>query len=272
MKLLQRYSISVILTVMVLSGCSTKKEVARDRTNMNYAAMSVAERLSSLAQSYGQWDELNVPLKVEIASPMNVSVSGRAYLKRDRYVYVSLRFLGMEVINLYVDNDSVFVTDKMNKAYLAEGVGDVFKGVRLQDMQDVLLGRLFVPGREMFSISDFVASADGPTWNLTAKKEIHNMLYGFRMNRDENCPEMLWFKYGDRELHLDYALPTETDFGAVMNSDRIVSKLGNQTVDLTLRWQFDKAKTEIDNLPARKIPSGYKRILPEQLIKLSSVL
>ena len=88
------------------------------------------------------WHTVEVPVKVVIDHPANMSLSGRATLVRDSSVYVSMRMLGMEVAFATADNDSVTLCDKYHKIYVSEALAALLpqKYASIGQLQRIMLG------------------------------------------------------------------------------------------------------------------------------------
>lgn len=119
-RLLALSLVSVVL--LVLGGCRSAKPSGSTETEM-------------------RWNDIYVPVKLELTEPSRMSISGRAIMVRDQSIYLSLRMIGMEVATVYIDRDSIFATEKMHKQMLAVGFDDALgKRMTIGELQSLLLG------------------------------------------------------------------------------------------------------------------------------------
>lgn len=131
------------------------------------AAMTVAGcRSTKTASEPGveQWSNVYVPVRLELLQPKRMSVSGRATMVRDRSIYMSFRFIGLEVASAYCDADSAFVVMKHNQTMITSALGPLMAGTGLGigDIQDILLGEGTVPAKAAGRVTcDVGESADG---------------------------------------------------------------------------------------------------------------
>ena len=103
------------------------------------------------------WTSFYAPVSVNISNPMKMAASGRATFENGKYIHISMRFLGMEVVVIYIDNDSVYFVDKYHKYIFAEPLhkilGEKYKNLTLADIQKILLGQKSIPANDNIRIS-----------------------------------------------------------------------------------------------------------------------
>lgn len=264
-----------LILIFMMSGCrSAKSPVTPDYSG---TSVTLTQRAQYLIAGYQPWEEINVPLKVAVKEPTKVSVSGRIYMRRDKDIYITLRVLGMEVANMYVSSDSVFVTDKLHKYYIAEAISDIFAGASLTigDIQDALLGRAFVNNRGTLSdnlIKDVsLARDEDNTWTITPRSRINNKIeYQFRFNDSDNSLLSLVFNVAGKLYGCTYSSPVTVDNNWFMEKLNINTTVGKKNIDATLTFDFDKVKWEVPSSARWRLGNGYKRITPQSLIKLFS--
>lgn len=113
------------------------------------------------------WTTLYAPVNVRLAKPMSLSLSGRATMKKDQYIHVSMRVLGMEVAALYLNSDSMFFVDKYHRYLfaepLAELLGERYADLGVGDIQQIILGQKVLPRTQTVNIepSGFVETPAG---------------------------------------------------------------------------------------------------------------
>ena len=116
-----------------------------------------------------RWSTFYAPVTVDIERPMNLAVSGRATMENGKYIHLSMRFLGMEVVVVYVDADSVYFVDKFHKYLFAESLpkilGDKYKNLTVSDIQKILLGQTNLPATKNVSFvpSMYITTPAGRT-------------------------------------------------------------------------------------------------------------
>ena len=120
MRLSRTYPILFLLVLLALSGCKSSK---------------------SLTSPTVEWTKASVPFKLNIEG--NISPSGKVYMARGESIYISVKYIGMEVMSFYADNDSVFLYDKMQNVLVADRLGNnpiTGKQMDVNQLQDLLFG------------------------------------------------------------------------------------------------------------------------------------
>ena len=256
-------AIAAIISVAALTGCRASRSAAISGTG-DATEMTLAERARDVAAANLPWTQLNLPIKIAVKSPQKISLSGRIYMRRDRDIYITLRVLGMEVANMYVNSDSVYAADKLHKYYIAEPIKDIFAGASLSigDIQDALLGRPFINNRGTLT--------DSPDnqWIMTPRSRINGKIeYQFKFSKESNALMSLVFNTGSKLYGCTYSSPAEIDGSRFMERIAIATKVGKTAIDATITFDFNKVKWEVPSSARWRNPSGYKRITPAALAK-----
>lgn len=108
--------ISKILTLLVIIPALT----ACHSTKQAVSVIQPAQPVVKAPEAEKPWTDVTIPIKLRLTSPKQFALSGRATFINDSLLAVSMRVLGMEVANLAVTPDSVWMLDKIHKYYFAE--------------------------------------------------------------------------------------------------------------------------------------------------------
>lgn len=265
-------ALTAAVMVLILTGCHSARQVAG--SSKPVAEMTLDEKVIDVASHNQPWTQLNLPVKVAVKSPQKLSVSGRIYMRRDRDIYITLRVLGMEVANLYIDSDSVFAADKIHKYYIAEPIRDIFAGATLTigDIQDALLGRPFINNTGAFTadnIRDVTAALlpDG-AWSMTPQSLINGMIgYRFEFDGNDNSLKAMNIDVNGKQYGCTYAYPADLDGSRFMQQLSIEAKAGKTPIDATLTYDFNKVSFAVPASATWRTPKNYKRISPRALAK-----
>ncbi len=269
MKTLRNILVIISLALLV-TACGASRSTQKKKEAENARAYAATQRLSesyaALTGPYRDWQSLEVPVKVNIASPMSFSCSARMQMIRGKWLGISVRMLGFEVAYLTADNDSVHAYVKVQKRYVSESIAGLFasSGYNLSNVQDMLLGRLFVPGGSTATASDAarftIEKADDlmllfPA-DTTAAGEI-----GFAASLASNRLITTTCQAGAHQGALIYTPATaDTPAGPVARQTQLNATLGG-SLDATLEYDLTGARWNHTVTPrVWKVPSGARRI------------
>ena len=279
MRLVFRLTV-IVLALFCLEGCKSHRAVVSDSTSVSQRPKVKAKSVpvvAALAENYSPWETFYVPFSMRISSPVNLSVSGRASMVRDEYIFLSMRMFGMEVATLYVDADSAFFADKYHKVLVAEPFAALSArtGLTLGDMQDILMGRAFYPGRGtlcsidmpdlLFSPSD---TEEDSLIRLTPRRIPAGALWYFTINQDPSLISITVEPDGYDPLSVTYSdLIFDTPSGSVASEVSIEASPGGYPISAFCRWDLKKARwNEPVSAPSLSF-KGYKRANTAQLIE-----
>ena len=138
------FSAIIIFAITVLQSCHSVKS----SVSTTLSDDTETELYTRLISDYRPWSDIYMPVTLSVSSPMDMSISGRATFIRDSEIHLSLRMIGIEVAIVYINNEKIYIIDKFNKRYIEENLsklpGDL--PVTVSNIQDMLLGRIFLPG------------------------------------------------------------------------------------------------------------------------------
>lgn len=267
MKRICIYILPIVALLLGLSACRTAK-TASASSQPDYSSMQVEERFKLLCAQDSGWEEFNIPLKFELSQPQKLSASGRLYMRRGSDILLSLRFIGMEVGGLYINSDSVKVVDKINRHYIAEPIGALFgtAGITVTDIQNILLGRLFIAGND--SVAGGIRLAEtGRGEMLVLPPQTDLFSYAFSVAPSDNCIHLLSVLYNDSLTEVAYGAYDSTATGLLPQSVTLSTQIKNVPLSLSLKYNTESAKGEVGRTMQMKIPKGYTRLSADRILK-----
>lgn len=232
-----------------------------------------------IAAGYDGWTDLSMPIKVELQAPKRFSVSGKASMVRGKSIDISLRFLGMEVASIKADRDSVYVLYKLEKVAVAESVSRLSAtyGFDLEDLQCMLIGRLFVPGKgqaQASSASDFICGliGAGRQWYAEPRHAAEHAPWRYVLALPDSVSEAPRLEgieagtYASAIFSASYGPFTATETGPMAESVTVSGTIRARKVAMSIRWNTGRASWNKGISPATGgIPDGYTRISLEKL-------
>lgn len=177
----------LLSSTLALTGCRSSKNATTE------AADTSAVQTVAPVQQTRTWQNVYLPVKMELLQPQKFSISGRATMVADKYMLISLRFFGMEVGQVYVDNsNATIVLRQPQKICMEQPVAAAMStlGVSLADLQDALLGNEAVLAKLP---SQFVANSsvtsDGDSSQIILTATNGEKQYAVRITSDLKSAE-----------------------------------------------------------------------------------
>lgn len=270
-----KYAILACIALLV-SACSSSKN-ANTYTKADQTTTTTTQS-SSYTISPSHWQQLKMPMSVNIESPKSISISGNVEMVRGTSILLSLRFFGMEVGCLYATQDSVIVLDKINKRYVAESLNGLLADmpITISNVQDLLIGHPFVLGKIELSddaTTDFETTAFDNGWLLVPKSMPTSVNYGFTLNNAFDLLAIVVQSGSYNPVTCVYGSAVTTNAGKFSESASVNAITGKTTIDATLKWNYGKAKWDDEVSPRSvTIPHNYSRIKVADLPKILSSL
>lgn len=128
------------------------------------------EVVDSIISGWNEWNTVSLSGKFKM-SGLPLSPSMKIFMERDSSILISMRAPLMgEVGRIEIANDTILAVNKMNKTFVKEPVEKAlayYPGT-ISDLQDLLLGRIVVPGKgllsgELVEALDIYSEDDGTT-------------------------------------------------------------------------------------------------------------
>ncbi len=145
------------------------------------------EVVNTVVKDWNDWKTVSLSGKLKL-DILPLSPGVKIFMQRDSMILISLRAPLMgEVGRAEIDSDSILVVNKMKKTYVKESIEkafDYYPGT-LSDIQDILLGRMVIPGFGLLSeetagvVELFPEPAGGYSLLPGKKAELDGFNYGY---------------------------------------------------------------------------------------------
>lgn len=275
----------VSASLLLLASCGSKKTAATQpyspEKEAGPSSAYLKDTYASIATSYKPWTDVAMPVKLELKEPKRFSISGKASMVNGKSVYMSLRLLGMELGAVYVDTDSIYILSKLQRMAYVESLS-VFSrnfGFTLDDIQSLLLGRAFVPGKGSLQLSDekeFKLAALGETVTLTPVKLPRNVSWHFEAVTTGAADtfraivgSLVVSPANMQPLSATFSSPDHTPAGLVAGEVRLSGTVGKKAVSANVIWDIRRAEWDKGISPSvPSVPAGYSRITTKGLLEL----
>ena len=271
--------IAVALLTLALGACSTSRKsegISYDNTPGSASPLSQKElqsALSKLESSYKDWKTVKTSVNLNMSKPAKAGLSGVLTMERDRYVHLSIRFLGMEVASVMATTDSIYATYKLDRLYLAESLEDLTSGmpVTVGNLQDLILGHVFSPGGGRIDSSRFKIEGNSALLTLSPKDLPANIDCNFIINTPGNFLQGIIVNIPKKNpVTADYSDFISTPAGHCAKSVELSASTSQTKVQALVSLSLNKAEWGKAQNKTWSQPKGYKRVKAEDILKMLS--
>lgn len=264
-----------LLSVVALNGCKPKQKIVYSTSPV--ADKAYNELFTDIIASEFPYRTFSAKLNMGMTSGTK-SLSSRANIRivKDEALQISIQPLfGVEMFRFYINPDSVFLLDRMNKRYMLESITSLKEhypvGFDYYTMQSLFTNALFVSGKESVDVADYRTfnydRASDQNYHISAKDEESGMDYSFTVNGDDRItfthlmqPEQK--QYMQWEYH-NFAVLNNVTFPHKMN---MTLSSTSQKIDFEFTFS-DIVKDDPIQLKLN-IPSGYTQASMEEVVKM----
>lgn len=269
---------AILLCAAIFTGCrssrSTGSSAAYPSTSAEQAPVEVSP-LKSVTDNYRDWSDVSVPVTLRLVSPKNMSVSARARMVRGRCIDLSFRMLGFEVARIWLTPDSVVAASRPKKVYLAESLSKLTSGLplNLDNLQDMLMGRPFMPGGSTLTLADSAAmrlDTSSGSVRLLPRRQHPMADYGYVLDLP-SVVTALAVVAGDHDISFtaSYSGPEPlTPAGNVMDNVAVDIDTPRGEYAAEVAWKWGSARWNDMITVDPPATAGLRRVTSAQLMKI----
>ncbi len=214
--------------------------------------------LKKLTQNQVNADWLNAKTKISYADDY-FSVRGNAnlVLKKDSFLWMSVRKLGFEVARALITTDSVFVLDRLNSEYIAEDIGYVSREFNIP--ADFTVLQAIILGNPVFFSNDLQSAFIDQTYHLYSDNG--NISGDYWLNSKTFELTAMNFEDKKEKRNIELAL---NEYGQAPENQkfsyfRILKFNSPETGKVNAEIRFSKIELNIPEDVPFNIPGRYKR-------------
>lgn len=272
-----RYTIAVAL-MAGLAACSSRRTQPAQTVPGGTTAprvetpATVKNVVTDLAAGYADWSDLYLPVRINLRSPMSISLPARLYMTRGRSLHLSLRapLIGTELAQVHADRDSVWFVDKLHKAVCVLPISSLGArtGITLDNVQSLLLGQVFYPGADRPAQSDFDVRAEQTAFVLTPRRLKSSVNWYYTVS-DAPRLERMTVEAGEKvEFSASFGDFTDAVAGPVAAEVALSGKVKNRTIQATVTADYGDARWNQARSDGWSRPTGYRNVTPAQGLEM----
>ena len=284
--------------LLALASCGSKKQIAQTTppaqqrlSQRQMQASEPAERIpaqdfDAMTAAYTPWTDLSVPVKVSVTKPKKITLSGTLAMRRGEAISLALRMFFIEVGTLYADADEVLIVSQPAGIYYQESLErfTAASGLSLADLQALLLGQAFAPGKGT------AAPTDASAFKIAKSDELtDNELYAFTATPRSLPAGVDWhftaiaplvdlsvipqvfaisITAGSNALDCTYAGAEASPAGPIASMMQITGQVKKHSIDAIISATAAKAKWNGSAKVSRPtIPSSCRKVTTDQIFK-----
>lgn len=267
-------SICLIISVIVMSACSSSRSVVKSPMIGNLTGQAYAEKVIELAP---QWESLSgkVALNLNLEGTKDMKVSATLRLKRGESIQVIVApLLGIEVARLEISPDGLLAIDRMGKRYAQvnfDELSSIFHvDVSYEVLQSLFLNEVFLPGKSPLKSSDansFQVSLENSRACLDVKSS-KVLTYRFYTSAEQGLLEETRIGVSGMPYRLTWTYDSFQNLDQRMFPQHMLldAEGGSKTAKLDMK--FSRLSVGGDWESRTEVSSKYKRIGVDDLLKL----
>lgn len=264
----------IVLFVFLLASCTASRNTLR---NTMIGGLSGTEYMEKVIEWTPSRKNLTARARIELNTGMSssMSVNANMRIRRGEIVRISVApFLGIEVARIDITPERILAIDRMNKRYVELDFVELGNLLDTQldfnILQSLILNEIFIPGRDRLSVEDagkFTLTSRGGQAELQVKGS-RQIGYSFYTSATDgrleetvislkNLPFSLHCHYNDFTMLGNDVFPQLIEMSSVGTSK-----------NYTLGMRLSRIGTDSDWDAKSEVPSKYKRISVQELVKL----
>lgn len=212
----------IFCAALLLVGCGSSKKVTTGTADQNQAKV----RYEAAVGNNFSFECLQSKVKYSLAGK---SLNGKLNIEHGKRLCMTATVMGIEVARVEANQETVYIVDKFDKVYAEISIAEAAAHLGLQDeakletIEALLLGRIYLPGKGEAKASDFKSfvwdAADdnlvsglyvAQQYNLTYLLNAENELYRTEVEVPSKAMTCTW-SYSDMQQAGNGKMPaTET--------------------------------------------------------------
>lgn len=258
--------LSVAVLAVLMAACHSSQ------STLNKADLDAAkQRYETALDRNFDFDYLSAKAKYAMGS---TSLSGRMYVHHGQWLCLTATVFGIEVARVEATPDQVTVVDKFDKIYtilpLSETIAKLGleNEAKLEAVEALLLGRIFVPGKGEAADGDFRQFAWDKHDDGTLEGSLSNRKYtlSYTIDRSDNLSATsVSVPAKGATVSCAYSNPVAVGEGAVPGTEVLSGKMGSQSVSVNL--SLSSVAVSKKGWNAFKPTSAYREVTITEMIK-----
>jgi hypothetical protein len=253
------------------------------RSDTQVGDKTINELVYDVIVNHFPYDTFSARLNLNLSVEGGRSMSSRANIRiiRDNALQISVQpFLGIEMMRLYIDPQSVVIIDRMNRRFVHENISslqEIFPiGFDFYTLQALFTNALFMSGRSHVVARDYrnfslSLTDDEMHFLMSARDRRSGIDYFFTVNGDDRITQSkLHIAQRNTTLQWDYKQFAIIDSGIFPH--RMNVELSTAERSVAAEINFSNIATNESFQLAPNIPNGFTQTSVSEIIRIVTTL
>lgn len=266
-----------LLSAVVCTACKPKQKIVYSTSPVEDKAYN--ELFSDIISSEFPYRTFSAKLNLGMTvgtKPFNSKANIR--IIKDEALQISIQPLfGVEMFRLYLNPDTLFLLDRMNKRYVLESITTLKSvypvGFDYYTIQSLFTNALFISGKRGIDAADYPIfnynRASDRNYYITTKDRESGIDYSFTVNGDDRIT-FTHLMLPEKRQNMQWEYHDFTVLNSVTFPHKMNVALSSTSRKIEAELLFSDVTTDGAFLLALNVPSGYTRTTMDEVLKILS--
>lgn len=270
------FVICLLLTV-TFTACKPKQKIV-------YSTSPVADKANNelfddIISNEFHYRTFSAKLNLGMTSGTK-SFSSKANIRiiKDEAIQISIQPLfGVEMLRLYMNPDTVFLLDRMNKRYVLESITTIKElypvGFDYYTMQSLFTNALFVSGKEKIDMGDYrffsYDRTSNQNYHIVAKDAESGIDYSFTVNGDDRIT-FTHLMQPEKKYYMEWGYHNFAVLDSAIFPHKMDVTLSSASRKIDAELVFSDVATNNPIELSLNVPQGYTKTSMDEILKILS--
>lgn len=266
-----------LLSAVTFTACKPKQKIVYSTSPVEDKTHN--ELFSDIITSEFPYRTFSAKLNIGMTAGTK-SFSSRANIRivKDEALQISIQPLfGVEMFRFYMNPDTVFLLDRMNKRYVLESIAtlkDIYPvGFDYYTMQSLFTNALFVSGKEKIDVADYRTfsynRASDQNYHITAQDAGSGIDYSFTVNGDDRIT-FTHLMQPEKKQYMQWGYHNFVMLNNAVFPHKMDVTLSSASRKIDAELLFSDVVTGNSIQLTLHVPSGYTRTSIDEILKILS--
>lgn len=256
-----QHVIKLLVLIFFFGACNAAKKAKTTVTDTNLQAKTAATLLNKMANNRLEAEWLDAKARITFQDEAQTrKFTATIRLRKDSVIWMNVKKASVEFARILIDQDSVYILNRLDKEYYVRGVDYVEQEFNLpanfDALQNMILGNPY-----LFDDQSYQSTTSDTQYRLSGG-EGSNMLNDYWLNKESFLLEQMSFLdlRNDRKVVAGMSDYQPLDTTTVFSFHRDFQLNSEQTGEVFVTVKFLKVVKDIPKKLPFAVSSRYKRV------------